>query len=118
MIGIVDDDEGARESMSSLLRSAGYRSATFESAESFLISHRLHEMDGLVVDFQMPGLDGLELQRLLADMERSTPVFLVTGREDDELRERALKQGVVAVFGKPFSHEALLSAIQSVVLAT
>jgi FixJ family two-component response regulator len=112
LIGIVDDDQAVRESISSLVRSAGYESAIFESAESFLASDRVQDMDCLVVDFHMPVLDGLNLHRLLVEMNHSTPIILISAR-DDEIRERALKQGVVAVFGKPFSDEALLRAIQS-----
>lgn len=108
LIGIVDDDRAVREAISSLVRSAGYRSATFASADSFLNSNHIHGVDCLIVDFQMPGPDGLELKRILADSGHTTPIIIISARAA-ELREKALKQGAVAVFDKPFDDEALLS---------
>ena len=116
LIGIVDDEEAVRESISSLVRSAGYKSALFDSAESFLASDPARGFGCLVVDFLMPGLDGLELQRRLLDMNDATPIILVSAG-DAEVRERALRQGIVAVFGKPFCAESLLSAIQLILPA-
>jgi FixJ family two-component response regulator len=111
-IGIVDDDEGIRQSIGSLVRSAGYQSALFESAEAFLDSTRKHEICCLIVDVHMPGLDGLELQRVLNQLDHSIPMIVISAR-GDEVRKRALEQGAIAVLGKPFSHEALLGAITS-----
>ena len=86
----------------------------FESAEALLSSPRIAEIHCLVVDFQMPGLDGLELQRRLRETEHPAPVILISAR-DTEVRERALREGAVAVFGKPFSADELLSTIQAAV---
>jgi FixJ family two-component response regulator len=116
LVGIVDDDESVRESISSLLRSVGYRSAEFESAEAFLGSHHKSETDCLVLvlDVRMPGgLSGLELQRRLSDENRSIPIIFITGHGDDKVRARALAQGALAFLSKPFDDEALLGAIQS-----
>ena len=63
VIGIVDDDEGFRHALDSLLRSVGYRTALFASGDDFLASDRIHEADCLIVDYQMPGSGGLHLQR-------------------------------------------------------
>jgi FixJ family two-component response regulator len=115
LIGIVDDNKAMGESIGSLVRSAGYQSAIFDSAQSFLSSDRMNDIGCLILDFHMPGLDGLELQRLLVEMNNRTPVILVSASVDD-VRERALRQGVVAVFGKPLSDEALLGVIQSTLL--
>jgi FixJ family two-component response regulator len=114
IIGIVDDDESVRESISSLVRSAGYRTAVFASAEEFLAADQRAEMAVcLVLDVRMPGLSGLELQRCLADEERSIPIIFVTAHADEQLRVRALKQGAIAFLGKPFSGDVLLDAIRS-----
>jgi FixJ family two-component response regulator len=117
LIGIVDDDDSIRESTSSLIRSAGYSSALFESGESLLNSEHLRETACLIVDIRMPGLSGLELQRELCKGIRSTsrsiPIIFITAHAEERERAIALKQGALAFLAKPFSDEALLSAIQS-----
>jgi FixJ family two-component response regulator len=111
-IGIVDDDESVRAAVDSLIRSAGYRTALFASAEALVHSDQIHEMDCLIIDIQMPRLSGLELQRRLTEANPATAIIFVSAHAE-ELRATALNQGAVAVLGKPFSDEALLSAIQS-----
>lgn len=113
IIGIVDDDEPVRDSISSLVRSAGYRTALFDSAEAFLQSDDMRDAACLILDIRMPGMSGLELQRRLSDMKRSIPIVFLTAHGDDELRARALGQGAAAFLLKPFADEALLSAIRS-----
>jgi FixJ family two-component response regulator len=115
LVGIVDDDESVRNSISSLLRSAGYRTQMFESAEAFLESDRMSDADGLVLDVKMPGLSGIELQRRLIDLKHTVPIVFVTAHADDEIREVALAQGAVAFFAKPFNDEALLGVLSSAV---
>jgi FixJ family two-component response regulator len=113
VVGVVDDDESVRESISSLLRSAGYRSVLFPSAEAFLASNGVDDPDCLVLDVRMPGLSGLELQQRLFEVRRPKPIVFVTGHADNEVRDRALKQGASAFLNKPFSDEDLLGAIHS-----
>lgn len=113
IVGIVDDDESVCESISSLLRSAGYKTQVFESAEALLTSDRFREPDCLVLDIRMPGLSGLELQSQLHEMKCLTPVIFVTAHTNDEVRTKALQQGAVAFLDKPFNDEALLSALES-----
>ena len=115
LVGIVDDDESVRNSISSLLRSAGYRTQMFESAEAFLESDRMSDADGLVLDVKMPGLSGIELQRRLIDLKHTVPIVFVTAHADAEIREVALAQGAVAFFAKPFNDEALLGVLSSAV---
>jgi FixJ family two-component response regulator len=115
LVGIVDDDESIRNSISSLLRSAGYRTLAFESAEAFLNSGRIHDADSLVLDVKMPGLTGIELQRRLHNMNCFVPIIFVTAHAHDDIRRVALEQGAIAFFGKPFNDEDLLSALSSVV---
>jgi FixJ family two-component response regulator len=112
LISVLDDDESIRDALSSLLRSAGYKCALFPSVEAFLDSGRLGETDCMVLDIQMPGLNGLDLQRKLREMNSSIPVIFVTGHADYQLRAKALAQGAAGFFGKPFSDEALLGAIK------
>jgi FixJ family two-component response regulator len=112
-IGVVDDDESIRDALSSLLRSAGYECDLFPSAEAFLESGSLGDTDCMVLDVRMPGLSGLDLQLKLHEMNPPVPVIFVTGHADYQMRAKALAQGAAAFFGKPFSDEALLSAISS-----
>ena len=78
LLGIVDDDEGIRLALDSLMRSVGYRTVLFDSAESALASGNIHEADCLIVDYNMPGSGGLHLQRTLAGMSHFTPVIIVS----------------------------------------
>jgi two-component system response regulator FixJ len=111
LIGIVDDDESVRDSISSLLRSAGFKTASFESAEAFLDSDHKSEPDCLVLDVRMPGLSGLELQSQLQDRNSLIPIIFVTAHTEDEVRAKAMQQGATAFLDKPFSDEVLLGAI-------
>jgi FixJ family two-component response regulator len=113
LIGIVDDDKAVGIATCSLLRSAGYECAFFESAEEFLKSGRTREMDCLVTDIQMPGVSGLELQRLLLEMNHTIPIIFASAHATDEIRARVLEQGGSAFLRKPFTDNDLLSAIQS-----
>jgi FixJ family two-component response regulator len=112
LIGIVDDDQSVRGSISSLLRSTGLRSTTFASGEAILNSKGGYEADCLILDVRMPRLSGLELQRRLADVQCPTPVIFVSANPGDEVRE-ALHQGAIAFLDKPFNEKALLGAIQA-----
>jgi two-component system response regulator FixJ len=111
LIGIVDDDEAVRQSISSLVRSAGYESVMFATVLAFLEALETRSIDCAIVDFRMPELNGLEIQRRLRVMNHPIPIILVTARPD-EVRERAHEYGVIAVLGKPFRDEALLAAIR------
>ena len=115
VIGIVDDDESVRDSISSLLRSAGYKTESFESAEAYLNSDRASEPNCLLLDVRMPGLSGLQLQSELNHQKVSIPVIFITAHPDEQVRERALSEGAVAVLGTPFNDEVLLGAIDSAV---
>ena len=111
LVGIVDDDESVRDSISSLLRSAGFKTAAFESAEAFLKSDHKSDPDCLVLDVRMPGLSGLELQSQLQDRNNLIPIIFVTAHTEEEVRAKAIQQGATAFLNKPFSDEVLLGAI-------
>src|SRR5258706_10861960 len=103
LVAIVDDDQALRDSISSLIRSEGFRVSVFSSAEEFLIWERMADTECLVLDVRMPGLSGLELQRRLAEMERSIPMIFATGQTDRLIRVRALQSGAAAFLYKPFT---------------
>jgi FixJ family two-component response regulator len=111
-ISIVDDDESVREAISSLLKSVGYRTELFASAEEFLRSAHHQETQCLILDIRMPGMSGLELQRHLVAAGSSIPIIFITGHGDEEAQADAVCERAVAFLGKPFSEDALLSAIQ------
>ena len=113
LISVVDDDESVRESLSGLIRSVGFGVMVFASAEELLTSDRLPDTDCLILDVRMPGMNGLELQRQLAASHMSIPVIFITAHGDEESRVRALNGGAVEYLLKPFSEEALLSAIDA-----
>jgi FixJ family two-component response regulator len=110
LIGIIDDSEVYRDALERLLRSAGYSTILFESADAFIISTRNDEPDCLILDYQMPGTTGLELARRLTGMSYSAP-FIMVSVDAEDLREAALKAGAVAVCSKRASPDGLLDAI-------
>jgi CheY-like chemotaxis protein len=101
LIGIVDDNEEVRQSISSLLGSAGYRSVVFESPAAFLNSPARIETNCVVVNFQVAGLNSLVLRRLQSAPDGSTPIIGIYALEE-ETRSRALEHGAFEVFGEPF----------------
>jgi len=111
LISVVDDDESVRRSTRLLVESFGYRAAVFESAEGFLRFGQLRDTSCLVLDVQMPGMDGLELQTQLAAEGCGIPVIFITAHDDQKSRRRALRSGAVAFLGKPFTDQQLLQAI-------
>jgi FixJ family two-component response regulator len=112
-VTIVDDDQAVRDALSNLLESVGMRVEAFTSAEDFVNSGRLHQRTCLILDIQLPGMSGLELQRQLAAGENLIPIIFITAPGEDGIREQALHDGAVGFFYKPFSSEALLNAVHS-----
>jgi FixJ family two-component response regulator len=113
LISIVDDDPLLREGLISLLRSAGFATQAFASAEEFLsLAHR-DDIACLILDVRLPGISGLELQSQLTATvsNHRTPVVFVTARDDEATRQRALKGGAVDFLRKPVRREALFNAV-------
>ncbi len=113
LISVVDDDEAGRESLRGLIRSVGFGVKAFASAEEFLNSDHPRLADCLVLDVRMPGMNGLELRRRLVASHCEIPVIFISAHGDEEARSHALREGAVDFLLKPFSDEALLSAIHS-----
>lgn len=111
MIYIVDDDASVRKAMARLMKATGLSAQTFASAETFLQSVEPTASDCLLVDIQMPGMSGLELQQQLARSGIQVPVIFITAFDDDNSREQARRAGALGYFRKPFDDQALLDAI-------
>jgi DNA-binding NtrC family response regulator len=109
---VVDDDVSMRESVGSLVRSAGLRVETFASAQEFLARPRAEVPSCLVLDVKLPGLSGLDLQQELAKADVQIPIIFLTGCGDIPMSVRAMKAGALEFFTKPFDDAALLDAIQ------
>jgi FixJ family two-component response regulator len=112
IVAAVDDDYRVRESIESLVESAGHTPLVFASAEEFLQSAAPESAICLITDVRMPGIDGLELQRRVRIQYPRLPVILITAHYDDEIRQRALSQGAAGFLHKPFDAADLLGAIE------
>ncbi len=111
IVFVVDDDVSVRESLELLIKSAGWQPELFASAQGFLSRPRAAVPSCLVLDVTLPGLDGLELQRQLAD-RNDVPIIFITGHGDVPMTVRAMKAGAVEFLIKPFNDEVLLNAIR------
>jgi FixJ family two-component response regulator len=109
---VVDDDESIRRALRRLLRSVGYQTLTFESAEDFLDSASRLGEGCLVLDIRLPGMTGLDLQEKLASSGVKYSVIFMTGHDNLQWLERAKKAGAIAYLKKPFGEQSLLNAIQ------
>ena len=109
---IVDDDASVRKSLARLMRSARLRVETFASANQFLERESCEEPCCLVLDVRMPGLNGLELQKVLAEKRRTVPIVFMTAHGDIPMSVRAMKAGAIDFLPKPFDDHDLLTAIR------
>ena len=112
---VVDDDTSIRESLSNLIRSAGLSVQTFASAQEFLANPRPKVASCLVLDVQLPGLSGLDLQQELAKDDVQIPIIFITGHGDIPMSVRAMKAGALEFLTKPVNAEDLLDAIQQAI---
>jgi len=108
---VVDDDQSTRESLRNLLRSTGLNVQTFASAHEFLTSQHPDAASCLVLDVQLPGCSGLELQQELAKDHAPLPIIFITGHGDIPMTVRAMKAGAIEFLTKPFRDEDLLNAV-------
>jgi FixJ family two-component response regulator len=111
VIAIVDDDESFRHATMSFTRSLGYAVLQFASAEAFLKSDRLHDIDCVISDVQMPGVNGIELQQRLIVQGNHLPLIFITALPEMRTRAQALAAGAIAFLAKPFSDEELITCL-------
>jgi FixJ family two-component response regulator len=108
---IIDDDASVRASIQDLLESLRLRSESFATAEQFLLSKRPAGPSCLVLDVRLPGINGLDFQRRLADAGFQIPIIFITGHGDIPMTVKAMKSGAVEFLTKPFLDHDLLAAI-------
>jgi FixJ family two-component response regulator len=113
IVFVVDDDISVRESLEALIRCQGWQPTTFASAQEFLDHPRVLVPNCLVLDVSLPGLNGLDLQSLIADERTDMPIIFITGHGDVPMTVRAMKAGAVEFLTKPFNDDVLLAAVRA-----
>jgi FixJ family two-component response regulator len=108
---VIDDDNSVRESIQGLLKSVSLQSEGFATAREFLCSKRPDGPSCLILDVRLPGVNGLDFQRELADAEILIPIIFITGHGDIPMSVKAMKSGAVEFLTKPFRDQDLLDAI-------
>jgi two-component system response regulator FixJ len=109
---IADDDPAVRDSLATLLETAGYKVRSFASGRDFLAAFRSSDRGCLIVDVRMPEVGGLEVQAMLREQKIALPVIIITGHGDVPLAVRAMKGGAIDFVEKPFSEDAICSAVE------
>ena len=115
IVFVVDDDPSVREALESLIVQVGWRVQIFESAQDFLSFPRASAPSCLVLDVSMPGLNGLELQSLIAGDRIDMPIIFITGHADVPMTVKAMKAGAVEFLTKPVAEDVLINAIGSAI---
>jgi two-component system response regulator FixJ len=112
-IYVIDDDEALRRSLTFLLRTAGLASRTYGSAEAFLAEARDLATGCVITDVRMPGMDGIELVRRMAELNLPHPVIVMTGHGDVSLAVEAMKAGAFDFIEKPFNDDLMLGSVRA-----
>lgn len=113
LVAIVDDDASVRQSTCRLLRSLGFQAEAFGSAEDFLAAGPAAKTACVILDVRMSGMDGLELQRRLANRDPRIPIVFFTAHASDEEERRARSAGAIDFLRKPVAKETLLGVIRT-----
>ena len=111
-ISIIDDDASVRRALNRLCHTAGYQVEAWESAEAFLEGARIDETDCLILDFNLPGRTGLQLQTELHQSHAKLPIIFITAFEDENVRQQAIETGAIEYFRKPLDSNRLLDVLQ------
>jgi FixJ family two-component response regulator len=117
LVYIVDDDDAVRDSVQWLLEGQGFRVQTFNSAEDFLARCDLHKTACLLADIRMGGMNGLELQKRLAERESPLPLAFISGHGDVSMAVEAMKKGALDFIQKPFDEIALIQTVERLLAA-
>ena len=117
MIAVIDDDQSMARMLSRVIKAEGFGVERFCSAEEFLSSGSLRQFDCLILDMNLPGMSGIDLQRQLNDSGVEIPIVFISGQAEEATRQYALAAGAAGFFSKPFSIDSLLTSIRSLVPA-
>jgi FixJ family two-component response regulator len=112
VVFVVDDDVSIRESLASLIRWAGWKPETFSSAQEFLSWPREDRPSCLVLDVELPDLNGLDVQERVSTLRAETPIIFITGHGDIRMSVRAMKAGAAEFLTKPFERDVMLDALR------
>lgn len=110
---IVDDEEDLRDDLVWLVKTVGLKASSYGSAQDFLDAYKPGMKGCLLLDLRMPGMSGLELQKVLEDRGSDLPIIFLSGHGDVEVAVHAMKSGAVDFIEKPFSHQLLLERVQN-----
>ena len=117
MIAVIDDDQSMARMLSRVIRAEGFGVEWFHSAEEFLDSGSLRQFDCLILDLNLPGMSGIDLQRQLNDSGVEIPIVFISGQAEEATRQHALDAGAAGFFSKPFNIDSLLASIRSLIPA-
>lgn len=115
LVAVVDDEESVRRALARMLIASLLDVEVFASGQEFLDSLRTRRPDCVVLDYQMPGLTGRDVQRQLAEARIHLPIIVVTAHDQPALREQCLADGAVAYIAKPLQRARLLSIIEDAI---
>ena len=118
IVSIVDDDDAVRTATQTFIRSLGYKTAAFASAEDFLRAPERETAACLIADIQMPGMSGLDLQRELARKRPSLPIIFITAFPEERVREQAMAAGAAGMLAKPYEGDVLIACIEKALAGT
>jgi FixJ family two-component response regulator len=113
-VAVIEDDDLERGALGRLLQVGGFEPDLFDSAETFIASRQDHDWLCIVVDVNLGGISGIDLQRQLRAEGSEVPIIMTTGNKVDAVRERAEQAGCVAFLWKPFTGDAILALVGSI----
>jgi len=115
LIAVVDDEESVRRALARMLNASQFEVEVFASGQEFLDSLRTRLPDCAILDYQMPGLTGRDVQRQLALTQTRVPIIVVTAHDQPALREQCLADGAVGYLAKPLHRERLVGLIDDAI---
>lgn len=114
LVAVIEDDDVSRYALGRLLQVGGFEPALFDSAEAFMACQPNRQFSCLIVDVQLTGMSGIELQRRLRGEGSEVPIIVTTGNRAESIRERAQRLGCTAFLWKPFSADTILTLLSSI----